>query len=255
MTKILFLLVFLLFVSCTHLPENHSPVTTHSRQLILVLTASDSSSRAMLHRFERADSSQPWKSIAAGQPAMIGENGLGWGSGLVKPHFAQLPDKREGDGRSPAGEFTLGSAFGFAPETQMRGLKIPYFQVTDSLECVDDARSKNYNRILRGKDAGNVDWRSSEKMWKIDPQYRLGVVVNFNTDPPKAGAGSCIFLHVWDSPGVSTSGCTAMAPEQMREMVFWLDEEKKPLLVQLTESLYQKLKKDWGLPEIAALNN
>lgn len=255
MTKILFLLVFLLFVFCTRHQENYSPITTHSRQLILVLAASDSSSRAMLYRFERADSSQPWISIAPAQPAMIGENGLGWGRGLAKPHFAQFPEKREGDGRSPAGAFTLGSAFGFAGKAQMRRLKIPYFQVTDSLECVDDARSKHYNRILRRKDTGSVDWRSSEKMWKIDPQYRLGVMVNYNTDPPKAGAGSCIFLHVWGGPGVVTSGCTALAPERMREIVFWLDERKDPLLVQLTETLYRKLKNSWGLPDVDVSGN
>ena len=37
--------------------------------------------------------------------------------------------KTEGDGRSPAGVFELGAAFGYATAEEMKGLKISYYQL------------------------------------------------------------------------------------------------------------------------------
>jgi hypothetical protein len=48
-------------------------------------------------------------------------------------------------------------------------------------------------------------------MLRQDGRYALGAVVAHNSTPPVPGAGSCIFLHVWESPVTPTAGCTAMA--------------------------------------------
>src|SRR5262249_32698068 len=52
------------------------------------------------------------------------------------------------DGRSPAGIFSLGSAFGYAPRGQAGEVKLPYVQAVATLECVDDPRSAHYNKSL-----------------------------------------------------------------------------------------------------------
>jgi D-alanyl-D-alanine dipeptidase len=77
--------------------------------------------------------------------------------------------------------------------------------------------------------------------------YRWGVVVghNWNQIP---GAGSCIFLHIWERPGEPTSGCTAMPADELLKVIRWLDQTKRPLLVQLPEPEYRRVRELWGLP-------
>jgi D-alanyl-D-alanine dipeptidase len=39
-----------------------------------------------------------------------------------------------------------------------------------------------------------------------------------------------------------------MSPDTMEEMLSWLDAGKSPLLVQLPEAEYARLRAAWGLP-------
>jgi D-alanyl-D-alanine dipeptidase len=155
------------------------------------------------------------------------------------------PLKKEGDGKAPAGVFRLSTAFGFAGTAP--GLKMPYTSLTPTVECVDDVNSRRYNLIVDRNRVSNVDWRSSEKMRAVDG-YRWGVVVDHNASPPVAGRGSCIFLHIWAGPEKGTAGCTAMEQPNLEAMLRWLDAKKNPLLVQLPEAEYTRLRSLWKLP-------
>ncbi len=141
-------------------------------------------------------------------PVVVGKNGLGWGAGVAPgcrtARQRADPIKKEGDGKSPAGIFRLSTAFGYAAQ-EPPAWKMPYLSLTPSVECVDDARSKFYNRVL---DRATVapDWSSSEQMLRPDGLYRWGLVVDHNAEPVTAGAGSCIFLHIWLGPGVGNHG-------------------------------------------------
>jgi D-alanyl-D-alanine dipeptidase len=182
---------------------------------------------------------------------VVGKKGLGWGAGIAPDdgrRAASDPVKKEGDGKSPAGIFRLSTAFGYAAQGPP-GWKMPYLSLTSSVECVDDARSKFYNRVV---DRATVapDWNSSEQMLRPDGQYRWGLVVDHNAEPVTAGAGSCIFLHIWLGPGVGTTGCTAMAQEQLEALLARLDSARNPLLVQLPRSQYKKLRRQWKLPAL-----
>jgi L,D-peptidoglycan transpeptidase YkuD (ErfK/YbiS/YcfS/YnhG family) len=97
---------------------------------------------------------------------------------------------------------------------------------------------------------GVKDWKTSELMRRIEP-YRWGAVVGHNWKQVP-GAGSCIFLHVWEAPGVATSGCTAMPEERMLRVLRWLDQRKTPILVQLPFDEYRRLQTAWKLPSLAA---
>jgi D-alanyl-D-alanine dipeptidase len=130
----------------------------------------------------------------------------------------------------------------------VKGVKLPYQHLTGAIECVDDVKSVNYNAIVDRDLVKSVDWNSSEKMQSVGECYRLGVVVEHNTDPRAAGGGSCVFLHIWKTPTTPTSGCTAMEGKQMEKLVTWLDPAKRPVLVQLPETEYKQLKTEWQLP-------
>ncbi|HEY6304953.1 MAG TPA: L,D-transpeptidase family protein [Candidatus Angelobacter sp.] len=221
---------------------------------IIVVTTSDwNAVEGTLRRYERRSPRQKWTLVGQAVTVVVGKSGLGWGAGIVALDGAGIrggsdPVKKEGDGKAPAGVFVLSRAFGYAPQAPP-GSRMPYVPLTPSVECVDDSASKFYNRVLdRGTVA--VDWNSSEHMLRSDDLYHWGIVVDHNSDPARPGAGSCIFMHIWRGPGQGTVGCTAMPQEQLESVLGWLDPARQPLLVQLPEPQYAKVRKKWGLPAL-----
>lgn len=158
-------------------------------------------------------------------PVALGKKGLAWGA---EP-FAEGPLKREGDGKSPAGFFRLGPAFGKA--ASIPGCKLAYRQVSKQLFCVDDPLSADYNRLVYGKGS----WKSAESM--DHPLYTHGLVIQHNWCDPEPHKGSCIFMHLWEGDGRGTAGCTAMSKKNLLALLTWLDPAKNPLLVQLPRAL------------------
>jgi D-alanyl-D-alanine dipeptidase len=228
-----------------------------SRQLILVTTRGWDAVDGEMRLYERGSINDQWKPAGEMIPIVVGRNGMAWGRGLhggVLSKGGEGPVKREGDGRSPAGIFSLSSAFGYAPLEQAGEVKLPYVQAVETLECVDDPQSAHYNRIIDRAGVENPDWKSSERMRRDDDQYRLGVVVDHN-EKGAPGCGSCIFLHIWpnaseeapEAPGKGTSGCSAMSAPSMERVLRWLDAKKRPILVQLPQPEFERLRKDWGL--------
>lgn len=246
----LLLTVIIIFSSLFAYSQINSPIPASCQQAVLVLTASAESNTGSMYYFERNDSSSEWKTEMEAIPIAIGRNGLGWGSGLHSNNNPKgFPIKKEGDGKSPAGVFNLSSIFGYKTANEIGELKMPYLQLNEMIECIDDAKSIHYNTLV-SNDTLNIDWESSEKMASMGIYYELGVTVDHNTNPVKNGAGSCIFIHNWAKPNGTTAGCTAMDPENMVKTAFWLDQTKKPILIQLTKSRYSKLINTWALPDI-----
>jgi D-alanyl-D-alanine dipeptidase len=171
---------------------------------------------------------------------------MAWGRGLHGDAIGEGPVKQEGDGRAPAGVFSLSSAFGYAPPEQAADVKLPYIQAVATLECVDDPRSAHYNRIVDRAAVENPDWKSSERMRRDDDQYRWGVVVDHNAQGA-SGRGSCVFLHIWEAPRKGTAGCTAMDLSSMEELLRRLDAKKRPMLVQAPQAEFERLREGWGL--------
>src|SRR5690348_11576548 len=73
-------------------------------QMILVLVPSWESASGMIQLFER-NRNRGWIMVRPGFPCVVGKNGLGWGIGLHGTGIPGQPQKREGDGRAPAGIF------------------------------------------------------------------------------------------------------------------------------------------------------
>jgi D-alanyl-D-alanine dipeptidase len=215
-----------------------------SLQAIVVTTPDWSSFLGKARFVERKNNKAQWKTVGNEFQVVIGRSGLG-SVGISTPHPAPAY-KREGDGRSPAGMFPLTFAFG----TSDPGSKLPFTKLDEFTECVDDVNSTFYNRVAHRLRVGNFDWKSSEKMLEVGPQYDLGVFVAYNSYPVVPGRGSCIFLHIWKDGETGTSGCTAMARENLERIVKWLDPSKSPYLIQLTAAEYQTRRRALRLPKI-----
>jgi L,D-peptidoglycan transpeptidase YkuD (ErfK/YbiS/YcfS/YnhG family) len=225
-----------------------------SRQLLLVIAPRWESCAACLQRFERESPGGAWRRAGPVVTVSLGKSGLAWGHGLHPPIGGMGPGKREGDGCAPAGAFAITALFGYAaPDSPFaRAAKLPYLHATPDLKAIDDPASAYYNRIVDQSAAVQPDWSSCEDMLRSDQRYAVGAVVAHNAEPPIPGAGSCIFLHVWECAGMPTAGCTAMALADMTEVMGWLDASAMPLLVQLPQAEYEVRREAWGLPAFPA---
>ena len=223
-----------------------SPVPAESRQMVLSVSAGWDQTRAILQPYERPSTDAPWTPVGVPIEGSLGRTGLAWGRGR-HPQVLEGPQKREGDGKSPAGVFDLRLATGYA-KAPPAGTRMSYREATATLRCVDDVRSVHYNRLA--DDATETkDWSSAEDMRRKDDLYRLVVWVGHNDAPVIPGGGSCIFLHLRSGPEATTSGCTAFEPEPMELLLRWLDPAARPVLVQLPDAELRARAAEWGLPE------
>ncbi len=230
-------------------PGQERPLAA-SRQLLRVLAPDWGSRAASLQRFERKRCDGDWQPLGASITVSLGKSGLAWGRGMHRLDGAAGRVKQEGDGCTPAGIFAITALFGYADAASplAKAASLPYLPATATLKAVDDPTSAHYNRIVDCAAVARPDWTSCEDMLRSDERYAVGAVIAHNADQPLAGAGSCIFLHVWAAEGVPTAGCTAMAREHMMEIAGWLDGAKNPLLVQLPRAEYEGRQAAWGLP-------
>ena len=222
-------------------------VVASSAQIILVIASDWDSSQARLRRFTRHEGQ--WQAVSAAQPVVIGKSGSAWGLGLHSQQPGQ--QKREGDGRAPAGIFAIGPAFGYAPSVST---PLKYQAMTAQDYCIDVNDSPLYNQIVNVKTVGKEAIAGSTEPMRRDlhadgdQRYKLGFVIEHNAEHKPAG-GSCIFAHLWKSADSTTAGCTAMTEPLMRELLAWLDPSQHPLFVLLPRAEYQRLQEAWQLPD------
>lgn len=221
-----------------------------SRQVLLVLADDHDSSDAEMWLFEEADAG--WVSILS-CPAVIGKNGAGWGIG-THDRKSQAPDdpvKMEGDLKSPEGVFPVLEAYGYPPESDVH-TRLLYTEINTRWICCDDRGSKHYNRVFDYRDKGldKDALPSHEDMMRDDDLYKYTILVGHNYWSPAKGAGSCIFIHLWNGPESYTAGCTAIAELDMLTLLQSLDAASNPVMVLLTRGNYKRLKDQWSLPDV-----
>ena len=242
--RLIFLALPLLLASCVTAPATITSPLSGSSQLLLVTTSDWSAVDGTMQKYERRSGTE-WQPVGQATPIVVGRTGLAWGKGVVSTIAFHGPRKAEGDGKAPAGIYRFGKAFGFAAESPVSHA-MPYIELTEATECVDDSASQFYNRIVERDKVSAVDWKSSERMRSV-AAYRLGVVVEHNSAAiPRSG--SCIFLHLWSGPSRGTAGCTAMDDAALETLVGWLDPAARPLLVQLPVAEFERLRPIWSLP-------
>ena len=117
-------------------------------------------------------------------------------------------DKREGDGATPAGTYSLVSIL-YRPDRIAPPLsQLPVKPLAPSDGWVDEPADANYNRPV------SLPYpASAEQMWREDGLYDALVVIGYNMDPVVPGAGSAIFLHIATPDFAPTAGCVAVQRE------------------------------------------
>lgn len=155
-----------------------------------------------------------WELAFPPVPVNLGRNG-------VAPPY----EKREGDGRTPAGMFPLRQAFGYPA---LFPGKFPYRQVDTQDLWVDDVQSPDYNRwVWRGETRAS----SFEELLRPDPLYKYALVLDYNTEPVVRDLGSAIFIHLERSPGSGTAGCVSLPEKELVQVMEWLDPAERPQAV------------------------
>lgn len=214
-----------------------SPLLDQARQMILVVTPEWGAVDGELRRYSRTSGTVPWQQEGKVIKVVVGGAGLAW------PDNLRYPARLESDpiirqryvGRSPAGIFALGQAFGYYEREQLGWLNYDYRQTTRDLVCVNDDKSIYYNQVVDWNETASFDWDSYESMYRSDDLYSLGVVINPKRSAPGCDSTPCTFLHIWQRDGVGTTGSTAMSKADMLCLLQWLDREMRPVIVQITK--------------------
>lgn len=245
--------ISVIFLLCTNICLYGNP-TANSLQMIVALADNWTSTTGYLQCYERTSLNDSWQTVGEKVPVSFGKNGLGWGIGLHNKYITPSPNDPyviEGSRKSPVGAFALNIAFGKADRSDedTKNIKLMYIHITEHTWGVDDVKSKYYNRI-EDDELVVKNWNSAENMkhYADEGLYEFGILIEHNYDNPIPGKGSCFFIHVHRKPGSATFGCTALSREQIKELIYWLDPIKKPILIQFPLAIFNELKNDWALP-------
>ncbi|MFY0783537.1 L,D-transpeptidase family protein [Peribacillus simplex] len=181
-------------------------------QVVSVTGKSMSDTKVAIQTYEKKQGE--WRRALKKMEGVIGKNGF-------------TKSKKEGDGKSPVGIYSFGTAFG--SKTKPPGVKMNYRKTSKYDYWIDDRTSKDYNKWITYKGNPLSKWKSFERM--NHELYRYGAVINYNTNPIIKGKGSAIFLHIWRGETKPTAGCTATAEKNVLSLLKWMDPAQKPHVV------------------------
>jgi L,D-peptidoglycan transpeptidase YkuD (ErfK/YbiS/YcfS/YnhG family) len=191
----------------------HGIVPDGGRQLIIASTAKRSSTRGEVQLWS-LNNSGTWKRDHRFKNARYGYRGL-----------ATASAKREGDGKTPMGQYKVPFAFGNSAKP--KGTKIEYRRVAAKNQWCSKSSSKQYNTWMKTPNK-SCPAKGSEVLSRYRTQYAHSLVVDYNAKRAK-NRGSAIFMHV-NGKG-STAGCVSVTKSQMATTMKWLDPKKNPRII------------------------
>jgi L,D-peptidoglycan transpeptidase YkuD (ErfK/YbiS/YcfS/YnhG family) len=153
-----------------------------------------------------------WMPVAGPWTARVGRNGL-------------ADRRREGDGTTPAGVYTIGSVmYGNAANP---GVRYRYRRLVCGDWWSEDPSSPTYNTFQHVRCGTRPPFRTTTPgLWQEKRAYRHFAVIEYNMRPIVPGLGSGIFLHA--QTGSSTNGCVSLPADRLVTALRWLDPAKKP---------------------------
>ena len=181
------------------------PGRAATAQLITVTAASYGATYATLTAYQ--NTGHGWRRVFGPWTARIGRNG-----------FAPPGGKREGDGKTPSGSFSLTFIFGAGPNP---GFRLPYRRIHPYDYWDDDPASPRYNEWVDGRHAS--PGANPEPM--DVSAYDDGVAIGYNT-ARTPGLGSAIFLHL--NIGIATAGCVTLPESELLPLLRWLNPARSP---------------------------
>jgi len=122
-------------------------------------------------------------------------------------------DKREGDGVTPKGTYTLRRLLYRADRLAAPQSVLPCRALRQDDGWCDDPLDGAYNRpVMRPYPA------THEAMWREDHVYDLIGILSHNDSPPTSGLGSAIFMHLARPDYSPTRGCIALNESDLRAL-------------------------------------
>lgn len=160
----------------------------------------------------RPDGSSPWD----GRIDWDGQGGRKSArAALGKAGVIAAADKREGDNRSPTGAWPIRHVL-YRPDVYPQGpiTALEARPIAPGDGWCDAPGDPAYNQPVKLPYPA-----SAERLWRDDHVYDLVVVLGHNDDPPVAGLGSAIFLHLARDGFPGTEGCVALAREDVEALL------------------------------------
>ena len=133
--------------------------------------------------------------------------------------------KCDGDGATPVGAFVMRRVLYRADRGAAPATRLPIAAIAADDGWCDDPADATYNRPVK------LPYKArAERLWRADRLYDLVVVLGHNDNPPVAGAGSAIFLHVAAPDYAPTEGCVALAADDLRRVLAEADTESRVIV-------------------------
>tara|TARA_B100000989_G_C19319894_1_gene376240 strand:- start:117 stop:611 length:495 start_codon:yes stop_codon:yes gene_type:complete len=130
--------------------------------------------------------------------------------------------KAEGDKKTPIGIFSLKKLYYRSDRISKPLTKLKCIRIKKEMGWCDDIKSKkNYNKLINTSQ--NV---KHEKLFRKDHRYDLMVPINYNSQKPKVGRGSAIFLHL-TKDFKPTLGCLALKKKDFLILLKLINKKTK----------------------------
>ena len=138
-----------------------------------------------------------------------------------------MRDGREGDAKTPLGDYKLRFGFYRADRLPKPKSKLNFRALTPEDGWCDAPDDLAYNRYIR-LPYPNADTEvSHETLWREDGAYDIILVMSHNDSPPTPHLGSAVFIHIAQPDDRKTLGCVALAPEDMVKLLPKLEKDMR----------------------------
>ncbi len=122
--------------------------------------------------------------------------------------------KKEGDGATPIGLFSLRECWYRADRIKRPKTKLPLCIIAEDDGWCDDPQSTEYNLPVK------LPYPAShEKLWRESHVYDLVIPIGYNDVPIVSGKGSAIFMHLAHDDYRPTEGCVALLQKDLLEIL------------------------------------
>ncbi|MCH9765828.1 MAG: L,D-transpeptidase family protein [Alphaproteobacteria bacterium] len=122
--------------------------------------------------------------------------------------------KREGDGASPLGCFSILAVYYRADRDRRPKTALPVSALSLDDGWCDAPQDRNYNRPVH-----HPYCQRAERMWRDDGLYDFVAVLDYNIAPRRRNLGSAIFLHVAHPNLSPTEGCIALRKADVKRLL------------------------------------
>ena len=138
---------------------------------------------------------------------------------IGKDGYVPMAQGREGDGKTPLGEYKLRFGLYRADRLPKPRTDLTFRPLHENDGWCDAPEDPAYNRFIRLPYPDAKNQVSHEALWRDDGAYDIILVMSHNDSPPISGLGSAVFIHIAQPDDRQTLGCIALAPEDMVKLL------------------------------------